>query len=147
MLRSWHADLLCAFSFGADCGVPLTGSHTTKKAERYPYYRCRNPKCKAVNIRKEQLEREFVKLLHRFVPSEDFRLLFRDVVTEVWNATQADARAEQTAIRQQLSKLKVRKNALVHRYLDHKFSEQTYQEQDERLIGRNRQRQGVAARG
>jgi hypothetical protein len=53
----------------ADCGQPLTGSWNNGRNKYYPNYRCRNKRCRAVNIRKEALERKFLHLLHRLTPS------------------------------------------------------------------------------
>ena len=83
--------------------------------------------------RKELLERQFLKLLHRLTPSSDFLALFRDIILETWNRKQAEAQAQVSAIRQRLGKLTDRKNTLVDRYLDAKIPQQTYNEQDERL--------------
>ena len=117
----------------AACGQPLTGSWSRGRKEYYAYYRCRNTKCKAVNMRKDALERQFLHLLHRLTPTEEFRLLFRDVVLGVWNRKQADAQAQVSAIKQRLSLQTGRKNMLIDRYLDGKIPEQTYSEQNERL--------------
>jgi site-specific DNA recombinase len=117
----------------AACGVPLTGSSSKGRGKHYPYYWCRNKKCKAVSVRKEQLERQFLHLLHQLAPSEEFLLLFRDIVLEVWNRKQADAQAQGSAIRQRLETLTGRKNTLMDRYLDGKIPQQTYNEQNERL--------------
>ena len=117
----------------AACSQPLTGSWNKGRNKHYPNYRCRNARCRAVNIRKESLERQFSHLLHRLTPSEDFLLLFRDIVLEVWNRKQADAQAQVSAIRQRLTTLTGRKNTLMDRYLDGKIPQQTYNEQNERL--------------
>src|ERR1019366_6145560 len=117
----------------AACGQPLTGSWSKGRKEYYPYYRCRNTKCKAVQIRKEALERQFLHLLHRLTPSEEFRLLFRDIVLSVWNRKQADARDQLSAVKQRLKTLTERKNALMDRFLDDRIPQSDYDEQNERL--------------
>jgi site-specific DNA recombinase len=119
----------------ADCGVPLTGSWNKGRGKHYPNYRCCNAQCRAVNIRKEALEQQFLQLLHRLKPRADIVLLFRGIILETWNRKQADARAQASAIRQRLEKLTGRKNALMDRYLDSKIPQQTYNEQNERLSG------------
>jgi site-specific DNA recombinase len=129
-----HEDFpLRVFVRCAHCGVPLAGSWSKGRKEYYPYYRCRNKKCKSVKPRKELLERQFLQLLHRLTPSDDFLVLFRDIILETWNRKQAEAQAQVSAIRQRLGKLTDRKNTLVDRYLDAKIPQQTYNEQDERL--------------
>jgi site-specific DNA recombinase len=117
------------------CGQPLTGSWSKGRNERYAYYRCRNGKCKAVNVRKEVIERQFTALLHRLSPSRELLTLFRDVVLSVWQRKQADAQAQLAVVRQKLSTLTDRKNTLMDRYLDGKIDQSTYEEQSGRLAG------------
>ncbi len=115
------------------CSQPLTGSWSKGRSQHYPYYRCRNSKCKAVNVRKEALERQFTVFLHRLSPSEEFLALFRDVVLNVWKRKQEDAQAQLAAIKSKLGTLSDRKNTLMDRYLDGKIDQHTYEEQSERL--------------
>jgi site-specific DNA recombinase len=115
------------------CGQPLTGSWSKGRKERYPYYRCRNTKCKAVNVRKEVMERQFIALLHRLSPSRELLTLFRDVVLNVWRDKQADAQAQLAVVRGKLSTLTDRKNALMDKYLDGRIDQNTYDEQSTRL--------------
>ena len=124
---------LRVFVLCATCSLPLTASWSKGRNKYYPYYRCRNPKCKAVKIRKETLERQFVHVLHRMTPTEQFRVLFHDIVLDSWNSKQSEAQAQASGIRGRLSALEGRKNSLVDKYLDGKVTEQTYREQDERL--------------
>ncbi len=117
----------------AACGQPLTGSWNKGRSKYYANYTCRNTKCRAVSIRKEALERQFTALLHRLTPSDEFLAFFRDVVLNVWDRKQADAQAQFAALKDKLDKLTDRKNTLMDRYLDGKISQNTYDEQNERL--------------
>jgi len=117
----------------AACGQPLTGSWSKGRKEYYPYYRCRNSKCKAVNLRKEVLEKQFLQLLHRMTPSEEFLLLFRDIVLAAWERKQADARAQLSAVTGKLRMLADRKNSLMDKFLDNRISQRDYDQQNERL--------------
>jgi site-specific DNA recombinase len=51
-----------------ECGTPLTGAWSTGRKIRYPYYRCRNRKCRAVNVRRERLELDFAALILKLAP-------------------------------------------------------------------------------
>jgi site-specific DNA recombinase len=124
---------LRVFVLCASCGTPLTGSFSKGRNRPYPYYRCRNTRCKAVNVRKEVIEKEFIALLHRMAPSEELLCLFHDLVLNVWDRKQADARAQMDAMHKALSVLTDRKNRLMDKYLDGKIDQTTYEEQNERL--------------
>ena len=67
---------LRVFVLCVSCGTPLTGSFSKGRSRSYPYYRCRNTRCNAVNVRKEVIEKEFIALLHRMAPSEELLSLF-----------------------------------------------------------------------
>jgi site-specific DNA recombinase len=61
------------------CRRPLTGSLSQGRTQKYAYYRCQNPRCRAVNVRREELERLFGKFLEELRPrSEYLRLFGRD---------------------------------------------------------------------
>jgi len=111
------------------CSEPLTGSWSKGRTQRYPYYRCRNGKCKGVNIRKEALERDFVGLLEGLKPQQKYMQLFRGIVRHLWNQKQADANALVAVARQELGELTKRKNRLVDALLMEKIDQDTYEEQ------------------
>lgn len=43
-----------------ECRTPLTGSWSKGRKSRYAYYRCRNSHCRAVNVRREVLEKRLL---------------------------------------------------------------------------------------
>src|SRR6202162_6749962 len=53
------------------CERPLTASWSQGRTERYAYYRCQNRSCKAVNVRREILERLLLTSSASFNPSLD----------------------------------------------------------------------------
>ncbi len=71
------------------CGTPLTGSWSTGRNARYPYYHCRA--CGAVKVRRERLEADFVKLLEQLQPNQAYMRLFRAVVQDAWKDRQRAA--------------------------------------------------------
>src|ERR1035437_531411 len=129
-----HEDFpLRVFVVCATCGTPLTGSFSKGRSQFYPYYRCRNTRCKAVNVRKEVIERQFTALLYRLSPSDELLSLFRDLVMGVRERKQADAKAQMTAMHQKLAALTDARNTLMDRYLDGRIDQGTYEEQNARL--------------
>ncbi len=77
-----------------DCGTPLTGSWSTGRTKRYPYYRCPNTKsCPAQkkSIAKRQLEADFLHFLQSACPRPGVVKLARRVTEEVWREQNARA--------------------------------------------------------
>jgi site-specific DNA recombinase len=60
-----------------ECSTPLTGAWSTGRRSRYPYYRCRNSKCKAVNVRGEKMESDFAALVSNLTPNASYMRLFQ----------------------------------------------------------------------
>ena len=116
-----------------ECGTPLTGSWSKGRKNLYPYYRCRNAKCRAVNVRREKLESDFADLILRLSPEPRYMRLFREIVSQVWKHKQATSEAVLREARITLDNLRDRKKRLVDFYLDGKLDRQTYEEQVERL--------------
>lgn len=117
----------------AHCREPLTGSWSKGRSRHYAYYRCRNRDCLTVKVRKDTLERDFLALLHRLTPTQDFLELFRDIVLTVWENKQTQTKEEMASLQRGLKALAARKNTLVDRYLDGRIDEGTYQEQTARM--------------
>jgi site-specific DNA recombinase len=117
------------------CGQGLTGAWSSGRSKRYPYYRCRATTCKSVNIRKEELEKQFVALLERLSPQQGLMRLFVEAVKHVWEQRQQDSQAAMRSATRRLANLSERKNKLVDANLDGRIDQQTYEEQVERLRG------------
>jgi hypothetical protein len=115
------------------CGEPLTGSWSKGRTKRYPYYRCRNSKCKCVNIRKEKLEKEFIALTERLKSQQKYMRLFKEIVRQSWGQKQADANSLIETARGRLADLTDRKNRLVDAFLYQRINQSTYDEQVDRL--------------
>lgn len=73
----------------AACGTPLTGSWSSGRTTRYPYYHCRA--CKGVRVRREVLESRFLELLGRLQPNASYLRLFHEVVLDVWRGRRSEA--------------------------------------------------------
>jgi site-specific DNA recombinase len=87
-----HPDFpLRVFVSCGECGVPVTGSWSKGRNNRYSYYRCRNSQCKKMNIRTDKLEEQFVDFIRSLSPESGYLPLFREIVTQVWKQRQADS--------------------------------------------------------
>jgi site-specific DNA recombinase len=116
-----------------ECGTPLTGAWSTGRKARYPYYRCRNAKCKAVNVRREKMDTEFAALIAKLAPERRYIRLFKEIVRQVWKQRQTDSEAILRVAKTKLDELRERKNRLVEFLLDARLDQQTYDEQVQRM--------------
>jgi site-specific DNA recombinase len=95
------------------CGTPLTGSWSKGRKNRYPYYRCRNSHCHAVDVRRESLERDFAALLERLAPERRYMRRFKEIVRQVWKQRLAVSEAVLRAATSKLAALAGRKSRLM----------------------------------
>ena len=133
-LRS-HPDfpLRCFVRCGT-CNAPLTGSWSTGRSKRYAYYHCARPKCGCVNVRKQDLELAFTKLLARLQPDPAHLKLFNRIVCDLWNEKQAEAVTLTASLEARLEELKRRKQQLVDAFVHRQALDQaTFEEQMDAL--------------
>jgi site-specific DNA recombinase len=110
------------------CGVPLTGSWSKGRREKYPYYRCRKPACLAVKIRQESLESEFVRLLEYLTPEATLMPVLKEKIRSVWKQRKGDAHAIHDLKNQKLSQVTSRKSTLIDRWMDGQVDQKIYEE-------------------
>jgi hypothetical protein len=115
------------------CGNGLTGSWSKGRSKRYPYYFCRTKNCRAVKIRKESLEKQFVSLLESLRPRTEFISLFKEIVLDVWKQKQGDEKRQMVAFDEKGKQLRDRKNRLVDALLYHRIDQPTYDEQLDKI--------------
>jgi site-specific DNA recombinase len=112
------------------CDRPLTASWSKGRSERYAYYRCQNRFCKAVNVRREVLERLFVDFLGQLQPKPEYLRLFAEIIIDVWKQKQLEAAAQHGAAQRHLNALRERKQLLVEAFVYQRaIDPTTYQEQ------------------
>lgn len=130
-----HPDFpLRVFVRCASCGRPLTGAWSTSRAKKkYAYYRCPNRHCKAVNVRKEVLERGFLALLEHLQPKPEFLALFRAIVADVWRRRQGDAAQTTRRLQETLEILTERKRRLLDLLIDGRVKQADYDEANDAL--------------
>lgn len=116
------------------CERPLTASWSKGRNRKYPYYRCQNSKCKAVNIRKEILEDQFSEYLNKLTPSTDSIRLFSAILLDSWNDKTKEQQRTIQKVKKDLETLKERKNKLVDAFVyDKSIDSEIYQEQLSKL--------------
>jgi len=74
------------FILCGSCKKPLTGSAPRGKGGRYYYYHCQNKNCDRYgkSMPRKKLETEFSTYLQKITPSEDFLLMLKESVMDVW---------------------------------------------------------------
>jgi DNA invertase Pin-like site-specific DNA recombinase len=115
------------------CGEPLTGAWSTGRKKKYAYYRCRKRGCAFINVRRSELEAEFIRLLQWLTPTPTLVSDFKNTVRSVWKQRQGDADAIYAAVQQKLSTATVRNEKLVNLFLDGNIDQPTYAAQSARL--------------
>jgi hypothetical protein len=91
-------------------------------------YSRHNKKCKAVSVRKDELERAFIALLMRVQFLEVHATLFREVVTSSWKEQVERSRNSEVLANQELEKLRTRKLRLIDAMLDKRPSQADYED-------------------
>jgi site-specific DNA recombinase len=117
------------------CGGALTAAWSRgRRGGRYGYYFCHKRDCRAVKLRAEALEKEFVEVLRRLQPTKAYlRLLHEEVLAELDRQKKA-AREVRRAAQQRVATLQGRKERLVEAYVYEKAIDQkTYRVQLKRL--------------
>lgn len=130
-----HEDFpLRHFARCADCDTPLTASWSKGRNRKYPYYRCRNRGCRAVNVGKEAFEGRFLEFLTGLRPKAEYVRLFREIVLDVWNRKRAEAKTDRERLRRRIDDLENRRQKLLEAYLyGGGVAESVYRRQDDKL--------------
>ena len=116
------------------CDHPLTASWSKGRKNRYPYYRCHNPLCKAINVRKSLLENSFTGYLGQLEPQEEYLKLFNAIVLERWKEMQAQAIAQSQSLNKRVEDLQTRKEKLIEAFIYKELIDKaTYQNQLDKL--------------
>jgi hypothetical protein len=113
-----HPDFpLRHFARCGGCNKPLTAAWSTGRNQKYPYYRCPNSACRAVNVRREKLEETFCSVLEELRPSEDFLRCFNAMVLDIWRERQKGTRVERLVHQKKVEGLRIRKDRLVEAFV------------------------------
>ena len=130
-----HPDFpLRVFARCSVCNTALTGSWSKGRTERYAYYRCRSADCRAVNVRKADVEGGFVQYLDAMVPKAEYVRLFREIVLDVWKQNQTNAAETRHRLQRNLDDLLSKKDRVVDAFLHRGLIDQrTYERQVDKL--------------
>jgi DNA invertase Pin-like site-specific DNA recombinase len=121
-----HPDFpLRVFVRCSKCGVPLTGSWSSGRKKKYPYYRCRK-NCDAVQATPEKLHTKFLEWLEHLAPSPDSMESLTDTIRAVWKERRGDAERLRLVLKRKLTEVETRRSVLVDRWLDGKVDQKTY---------------------
>ena len=116
------------------CDRPLTASWSKGRTQRYAYYRCHNRSCRAVNVRREEMEQLFVDFLQGLEPKPEYLRLFGEIIVDVWKQKQKQATELHDAAARCLAHTNERKNRLVEAFVyERTIDHVTYQQQLDKL--------------
>ncbi len=115
------------------CGDPITGSFSTGRSRKYPYYRCRRRGCGGVSIRAENLDLSFINLLRRVRLDEQLTKLFAEILRDAHSERQRGITEIRSRLHSRLDKLQKHEDRLVDAHLSGTFDERTMKRQLERV--------------
>ncbi len=116
------------------CNRPLTASWSRGRNKKFPYYRCPNQQCKAINVCKQDLEKEFISYLECLTPKTEYVELFKAITLDRWNEMQAQAISISRKLEHNAQELKMRKEKLVDAFIYKQLIDKaTYDEQLDKL--------------
>ncbi len=129
-----HPDFpLRQFTHCAICNHPLTGSWSKGRSKKYAYYRCKNSKCKFINIKKVDLENIFIDYLKELEPTQEYLELFKAIVLDRWEDAKGQSEEQCKAIEKRLQELKTHRQKLVNAVVEKLIDKVTYDEQKDKL--------------
>ncbi len=116
------------------CSRPLTASWSKGRTKKYPYYRCPNSRCKAINVSKGALEKEFISHLEQLIPVPEYLNLLKAIVLDKWHDQEAAATAQSKSMQRCVDELRGRKDKLEEAFIyEKRISKATYDEQRDKL--------------
>src|ERR1039458_9236548 len=98
-----------------ECLTPITGSWSTGRPKKYPYYHCRNKDCQKVSVRKEHLETLFIELLEDLSVEPQALKLMEEVVREMWKERHQLASEISRKAEKKIEGVKVKQEKLIDR--------------------------------
>jgi site-specific DNA recombinase len=117
----------------AGCGEGITGSFATGRSNKYPYYFCRKPGCRAVKFSRDALHTAFHQLLYDLIPEMKFMALFEEIIIDVWRLKHAEREEMIVRLQHEKSKLEQRKQRLLDLMVDGTLTAPDYEKQVKRV--------------
>ena len=106
--RDIHLDFpLRGFVACNSCGKPVTACWSAGRNKKHPYYLCRTKGCSEnkKSIKRDVIEAEFEKLLHKLTPTPDLIYITRIAVKKVWESHYKNFEKHRASIRAELKTL------------------------------------------
>jgi site-specific DNA recombinase len=116
------------------CRTPMTASWSKGRNARYAYYRCRNPRCGAVEVRREKIETEFIKLLESLTPRPEYLDLFKAVFIDVLRDRQREFAEIKRALQATINEKEIQKQRVIDAFLFEKSISREIYDQKLELI-------------
>ncbi len=116
-----------------ECQTSLTGSATTSRGNKYPYYHHHKQKnCpKACSIPKETFEQLFVEYLNDLTPNKKYEKIFKAIVTDIWQANYKKLDENNAKVRIEIERLEQERQKVFDLHRTGKYSDDEFQEQKE----------------
>ncbi|MBI3620156.1 recombinase family protein [Candidatus Roizmanbacteria bacterium] len=111
------------------CGFKMTGSFSTGRAAKYPYYSCNNGKHRSPSIPKEKFERDFLELVNSVEPKKELVGLFCEMVRERYKSRYAYLGQKEKTVEQDIVELYDVRKRLVEKNLKGIYSDEVFKEQ------------------
>ena len=116
------------------CGTPLTAAWSSGNGGRYGYYFCRQKDCRAVKLRAELLEEEFVEMLRRLQPTRDYLVMLKEEVLAALDNQRESAYEARKIAERRVNAAEKRRQRLIEAYFyERAIDQETYERERERI--------------
>ncbi len=104
----------------ADCGSPMTGSWSTGRSRKYPYYFCCNRQCASfkVHTRREVLEGAFDDFIQKLTPHPQVIKVAKAMFDDIWSLRMEYQKKLKASLYLELDKLNNKVEGLLERVLE-----------------------------
>jgi site-specific DNA recombinase len=110
----------------AKCGKNLTAGWARGRKERYAHYWCWTPKCHAVGLRREELERQFVDLLSRMQPTAKLLAQLPELAAREWEERKIRIGRDAETLHKRLAEQRTLNQKIILGKLNGQLDEQEY---------------------
>lgn len=115
------------------CTLPMTGSFSKGRKDRYAYYFCGRGTHKSISVPKEKFENEFLNFMRDIEPDQNLVKLFTAMVKEKWQNRYKRVSQDLKALEVELEALMEVKRRLVDKNLKGIYSDEVYKEQNDKV--------------
>jgi len=111
------------------CNKTLTGSWSTGRNRRYAYYHCVAKGCEYKSVKKEELERDFIKYLKELKPKDSVIDKFCKAVETKWKEEILEQNDYRRKLTDEIKKLEDKRERINELVINGTFDRETYKEQ------------------